>query len=62
MSPQLPKYCGNIQHNITSSSNQLWIEYWAAEAPGDFEIQLNQVSGSCGGVFRGNNRDIFSPG
>lgn len=63
LSPQVGKYCGNLlPDNFTSSSNKLWIEYWAAEAPGDFELNLNMVSGGCGGSMRGSSREIMSPG
>ncbi|XP_043273312.1 cubilin-like [Venturia canescens] len=63
LSPQIGKFCGNIKpHNITSSMNQLWIEYWAEGPPGDFEIQLDLVSRSCGGVIRGSNNEFMSPG
>lgn len=63
MSPEVGKFCGNMKpHNITSSSHKLWIEYWAAEAPGDFEFRLDVVSGGCGGTMRGTSSEISSPG
>ncbi|XP_034938584.1 cubilin [Chelonus insularis] len=63
MSPEVGKFCGNIKpKNITSSSNKLWIEYWAEMAPSDFEIHLNVDLGGCGGTIRGSNREISSPG
>ncbi|KAK0075492.1 hypothetical protein PV325_006820, partial [Microctonus aethiopoides] len=63
MSPEIGKFCGNMKpHNITSSSHKLWIEYWASEAPGDFEFRLDVLSGGCGGVMRETSREIISPG
>lgn len=63
MSPEIGKFCGNIEpQNIISSTNKLWIEYWASEAPGDFEFRLDELSGGCGGLMRETSREIISPG
>ncbi|XP_044011009.1 cubilin [Aphidius gifuensis] len=62
MSPQIGKYCGNIlPDNFTSSSNKLWIEYWASIGPADFELTLNTVTDGCGGLMHGSSREITSP-
>ncbi|EFN89302.1 Cubilin, partial [Harpegnathos saltator] len=61
-SPEIGKFCGNIKpYNITSASNQLWIEYFAADEPNDFEFNLNVASVGCGGTLRGLSREILSP-
>ncbi|KOC70062.1 Cubilin [Habropoda laboriosa] len=61
-SPEIGKFCGNVQpYNITSTSNQLWIEYTAAEEPNDFEFVLEPANNGCGGALRGTSREIASP-
>ncbi|XP_011302978.1 cubilin [Fopius arisanus] len=58
-SPEARKYCGNIiPNNFTSKSHKLWIEYYALEAPADFEFELNTIPADC--RFSGYN--ISSPG
>lgn len=62
MSPEVGKFCGNLNPpNITSSTHKLWIEYYAKEAPSDFEFNLDADRYGCGGVMRGSNREISSP-
>ncbi|XP_057337332.1 cubilin-like isoform X2 [Microplitis mediator] len=62
MSPEVGKFCGNLSPpNITSSTHKLWIEYYAKEAPSDFEFNLDADRYGCGGVLRGSNREISSP-
>ncbi|XP_014475365.1 PREDICTED: cubilin [Dinoponera quadriceps] len=61
-SPEIGKFCGNVRpYNITSISNQLWIEYFATGDPNDFEFTLNVASAGCGGTLRGRSREILSP-
>ena len=48
-------------NNITSISNQLWIEYTAVEDPSDFEFVLEPENDGCGGTLHGNSREISSP-
>ncbi|XP_015512725.2 cubilin [Neodiprion lecontei] len=60
-SPMLPKYCGSIAPNATTSrSNKLWIEYHA-EDPSDFELQLDSHDSACGIVRARNRGEISSP-
>ncbi|KAG7199007.1 hypothetical protein KM043_013159 [Ampulex compressa] len=61
-SPKIGKFCGNIKPNITSTSNQLWIEYYASADPNDFEFNLELASTGCGGILRRNSKEISSPG
>ncbi|XP_033347146.1 cubilin [Bombus vosnesenskii] len=62
LSPEIGKFCGNEQpNNITSISNQLWIEYTAVEDPSDFEFVLEPENDGCGGTLHGNSREISSP-
>lgn len=62
LSPEIGKFCGNVQpNNITSISNQLWIEYTAVEDPSDFEFVLEPENDGCGGTLHGNSREISSP-
>ncbi|XP_063985313.1 cubilin homolog [Diachasmimorpha longicaudata] len=58
-SPQVGKYCGNQRpDNYTSTSHKLWIEYYAREAPGEFELELRTTSTAC--ELYGH--DLTSPG
>ncbi|KAK2582770.1 hypothetical protein KPH14_005035 [Odynerus spinipes] len=61
--PKFGTFCGNIRpENITSTTNQLWIEYYAAAAPNEFEINLQLVNHGCGGALRSFSKEIASPG
>nr|XP_012218853.1 PREDICTED: cubilin-like [Linepithema humile] len=65
--PQIVRYCGLSARvlgnlNITSLSNQLWIEYYTSVDVSDFEINLEVASTGCGGSLRGGSRAILSPG
>ncbi|XP_046466404.1 cubilin [Neodiprion pinetum] len=56
------KYCGYmIPGNITSGSNELWIEYHSSASSNDFEIQLNTIQNGCGGMMHGRSSYISSP-
>lgn len=60
--PEIARFCGNAQpFNITSSSNQLWIEYTGVKETNDFEFILEPANNGCGGVLRANSREISSP-
>lgn len=62
MSPKVGTFCGNIlPDDILSSSNQLWIEYYASAAPNEFEIKLQLANHGCGGTLRDFSREIASP-
>ncbi|KAI4473303.1 hypothetical protein M0802_016189, partial [Mischocyttarus mexicanus] len=62
-SPDFGSYCGNIRPpDIISTSNQLWIEYFAeGPGPNEFEINLKLANHGCGGALRGFSREIASP-
>ncbi|XP_014605735.1 PREDICTED: cubilin-like [Polistes canadensis] len=62
-SPEVGTFCGDIKpSDILSTSNELWIEYYAEE-PGssEFEINLQLASHGCGGALRGFSKEIASP-
>ncbi|XP_029048305.2 cubilin isoform X2 [Osmia bicornis bicornis] len=60
--PEITRFCGNAQpYNITSTSNQLWIEYTGTKETNDFEFILEPVNNGCGGALRANSREISSP-
>ncbi|XP_035743302.1 cubilin-like [Vespa mandarinia] len=62
MSPKVGTFCGNVlPADILSSSNQLWIEYYASAAPNEFEIKLQLANHGCGGALRDFSREIASP-
>ncbi|KZC14141.1 Cubilin [Dufourea novaeangliae] len=62
LSPEISKFCGNIKpYNITSTSNRLWIEYFAKAEPNDFEFIVEPANNGCGGALRGKSRQISSP-
>ncbi|XP_017881696.1 cubilin [Ceratina calcarata] len=61
-SPVASKLCGRMEdHNITSTSNELWIEYMGTDETNDFEFFLEPANNGCGGVLRANSREIASP-
>ncbi|EFN66210.1 Cubilin [Camponotus floridanus] len=64
--PQIAKHCLHTanqlqKYNISSISNQLWIEYYASENRSDFEINVEPVNTGCGGSLSGRSREIASP-
>lgn len=62
MSPEIGRFCGSTQsYNITSTSNQLWIEYTAVDEPNDFEFVLEPANNGCGGAIHGTSRELSSP-
>ncbi|XP_015589651.1 cubilin [Cephus cinctus] len=63
MSPVIRKICGDLSEftNLTSQRNQLWIEYYATEATGDFKFRLEALNHGCGGSLSDRSRDLASP-
>lgn len=66
MAPQIAKHCLRTnqleKYNINSISNQLWIEYFASEGSGSFELNVMIAAAGCGGSLHGRSREISSPG
>ncbi|XP_023314262.1 cubilin homolog isoform X1 [Trichogramma pretiosum] len=64
-SPTLGMYCddnGKSAKNFDSPSNQLYVQYYAAVPGKSFKISVNVDSTSCGGLLKGRNKLIRSPG
>ncbi|KAJ8670094.1 hypothetical protein QAD02_001353 [Eretmocerus hayati] len=62
-SPSLGKFCGNVKPaNVQSSSNELFIEYYALEDNRDFEMLLGTIGSPCGGVLTQTKAEVRSPG
>nr|CAD7425032.1 unnamed protein product [Timema monikensis] len=63
-SPRIGRYCGNSPpSDITSHSNTLWIAFHSdAETQGQgFQLTLEPVTGGCGGIIIGANKEISTP-
>nr|CAD7602777.1 unnamed protein product [Timema genevievae] len=63
-SPRIGRYCGNSPPSlITSHSNTLWIAFHSdAETQGQgFQLTLEPVTGGCGGIIIGANKEISTP-
>ena len=62
-SPHIGKFCGNEKpQDIVSPSNEFTIEYFATDNQREFEIRVDSSRNACGGVVKGKQTEIRSPG